>query len=211
MTSARGVKAREGVKMGIDAAKEAKRAEGKGESTQGLNGLQKVVGREIKGREMTLTHTLEIRSVSLCAGSRPLLLWKTASPGNGEGLKHPGNNPAATAFVFREQKAEAMPAFTHFMQCCTTCKVCGIIYHKGLPCATRAPGPTRESRSRRLWSTSPCPAPQLPQRGRSPAPRPSPLSAAMAPGSQLHCRHPGAGRDIPGQGVRPWVGTDTGM
>lgn len=168
-------------------------------------------GREIKGRETTLkhTHTLETRGVSLCAGSRPLLLWKTASPGNGEGLKHPGNNPAATAFVFREQKAEAMPAFTHFMQCCTTCKVCGIIYHEGLPCAIRVPGPTLESR--RHWSTSPCPAPRLPQRGRSPAPRPGPPSAAMALGSQPHGRRPGVGRHVPGQGMRPWVGTDTGM
>lgn len=50
MTSARGVKAREGVKMGTeeDAAREAERAEGKGKSSQGLNGLQKVAGEKSK-------------------------------------------------------------------------------------------------------------------------------------------------------------------
>lgn len=89
MTSARGVKAREGVKMGTeeDAAREAERAEGKGKSSQGLNGLQKVGERNQRKGDDTKTHThvRNERSFPLCRQPPPLavedsIAWQWGGP-----------------------------------------------------------------------------------------------------------------------------------
>lgn len=81
---------REGGKWGDKGgcSKGTHESRGGGEHTQALKGLEKVGGKT-KRREMALKHMLETRGASTCTARRLLLLWKTATLGNCEGLQTP--------------------------------------------------------------------------------------------------------------------------